>query len=70
MKAELRVLPHNVLPGQHTIEVWWGGRLVGTVVGADGPGVRFISPFNHDTIRGPSTGGLNVTEVRSNLPQS
>lgn len=43
MKAELRFVEHTQLPGQMLIEVWHEGKLIGTVVGADGPGIRFIS---------------------------
>ena len=46
MKSELRLTEHKVLPGEHTVEVWHDGRLVCTVVGADGPGVRVISRYD------------------------
>lgn len=42
MKAELRIAPHTVLNAS-VIEVWYGGKLVCTVTGADGPGIRIIS---------------------------
>ncbi len=42
-KTELRLKPHNLLPGVNVAEVWYDGALIGTVVGADGPGVRIIS---------------------------
>ena len=43
MKTELRVKPHSVLPGQSVIELWHDGQLIGTVAGADGPGVKIIT---------------------------
>lgn len=46
MKAQLRYVQHDNLPGQATVEVLWDGKLVATVTGADGPGVRVISRFN------------------------
>jgi hypothetical protein len=42
-KTELRLAEHSVLPGQKVFEIWHGGQLIGTVCGADGPGVRVIS---------------------------
>lgn len=43
MKAELRARPHSTRPGHLTFEVWYDGKLIGSVYGADGPGIRFIS---------------------------
>lgn len=43
MKSEIIVKPHSVLPNAQVIEVWWNGRFIATVAGADGPGVRIIS---------------------------
>lgn len=40
MKAELHPKPHSQIPGAIVIEVWHGGELIGTVTGADGPGIR------------------------------
>lgn len=45
MKTELRAVPHLVLPGQTVIELWHDGVFIGTVTGADGPGVRVVSKF-------------------------
>ncbi len=45
MKSLLSVNPHRVLPGEQVVEVWYGGVLIATVAGADGPGVRVISKF-------------------------
>lgn len=61
MKAELRLAPHEVLPGQNSIEVWWNGEMIAVVAGADGPGVRVISkyPLQRSGIAGP----VNVVEV-------
>lgn len=43
MKTELRLAEHSVLAGQQVIEIWHDGQFVGTVAGAEGPGVRVIS---------------------------
>lgn len=44
-KTELRVVPHSVLPGEKVIEMWWQGKMIGTVTGHDLPGVRVISKY-------------------------
>ena len=43
MKTELRVKKHLVTPHELVCEVWYGGALIATVVGADGPGLTVIS---------------------------
>lgn len=46
MKTELRLAAHQILPGQNVIEIWWNGRMIGQVTGAnDGPGVRVLSKY-------------------------
>jgi hypothetical protein len=45
MKTELRLAPHSGLPGQSVIELWHDGQFIGTVTGADGPGIRIVSSF-------------------------
>jgi hypothetical protein len=45
MKTQLRLVPHLVLPDAQVVELWHDGTLIGTVVGADGPGVRIISKY-------------------------
>lgn len=63
MKTQLVVAPHLVLPGQTVVEIWYSGELIGTVAGADGPGVRVIS--KHDMIAlGPDMQVPSVVEVR------
>jgi hypothetical protein len=44
-KSELRLVSHAVIPGAKVIEIWHQNRLMGTITGADGPGVRIISKF-------------------------
>jgi hypothetical protein len=69
MKSELRLQPHTVLPGKYAVEIWYDGKLIGTVTGADGPGVRIISKHKLETSRGGTTIplGLNVVEVFVNM---
>ena len=45
MKTQFRVAPHSTLPGQLELELWHDGQLIGTVTGADGPGVRVPSKY-------------------------
>jgi hypothetical protein len=45
MRTQLRVKSHLVVPGESVVELWHNGQLIGTVVGAEGPGVRIISWF-------------------------
>ena len=72
MKARLELKPHSVLPGQQVVEVTWNGRLVCTVVGADGPGVRLISKYTPDTgsmvFEAPQPGVPGAIEIRFELP--
>jgi hypothetical protein len=76
-KTELRLADHSILPGQKVIEVIHGGRLLCTITGADGPGVRIVSkhipadividarmPTMVRPLRKPLPGGPGVIEVR------
>lgn len=45
MKTELRLARHTQLPDANVIEIWWAGKLIGQVTGADGPGVRVLSKY-------------------------
>ena len=45
MKTHLRITPHSVPPGANVVEIWHDGKLIGTLAGADGPGVRIISKY-------------------------
>jgi hypothetical protein len=45
LKAEIRIKPHTELPGHNVAEVWYAGIFIGQVVGADGPGVRFLTKY-------------------------
>lgn len=42
MKAELRLNPHQVLRSD-VVEVWYGGEMIATIYGWDGPGIRVIT---------------------------
>jgi len=62
-KTELRIQEHSIVPGAKVIEVWYKGNLIGTVAGADGPGVRIISKFPLEAVAiAPS--GINVATVK------
>lgn len=66
MKTEIRVVPHLVIPGAQVVELWHGGQFIGTVVGADGPGVRIISKHlrnSHAAIRISIGDGAPALEV-------
>lgn len=45
MKTQIRVVKHLVLTDADVVELWHDGQFIGTVVGADGPGVRIISKY-------------------------
>lgn len=63
-KTELRLASHETLPGHLVIEAWYDGRLVCTVTGRDGPGVRIITkhPLNVlDVVRDVR---VNIIEVQ------
>lgn len=50
MKNELRLKPHSVMENVMVVELWHDGKLIGTVAGADGPGVRVISKHHMSAI--------------------
>jgi hypothetical protein len=62
MKTELRPVPHSIVPGVIIFEVWHNGKLIATVTGADGPGVRVISKHPMRAVH--VEGEPNVVEVR------
>ena len=43
MKTILRPRPHTLIKGATVVELWHDGQLIGTIGGADGPGVRIIT---------------------------
>ncbi len=45
MKTQLRSVPHSILRDEVIIEIWHNGQFIGTIAGADGPGVRIISKY-------------------------
>lgn len=70
MKSELKLADHafaGSLVPSHTkvVEIWYDGKMIGTVAGADGPGVRVITkhPLSTDIERVES-GVPSVINVR------
>jgi len=63
-KSKLKVVDHKLIPDQQTIEVWYEGKLVAAVYGADGPGIRVITKYPYDIVRGGLGEIPNVVEVR------
>lgn len=61
MKTELRPAHHSIT-GVTILEVWHDGKLIGTIAGIEGPGVRIISmgPMHVVHVEGTP----NVVEVR------
>lgn len=54
MKTVLRARAHHIVGEATVFEIWHDGVFLGTVVGADGPGVRVVSKYltnSHDAIR-------------------
>jgi len=62
-KAQLFPKPHSQIPGAIVVEVWHGGQLIGTVTGADGPGIRFQSIYPLGAL-----GRMASIEVTATLP--
>ncbi len=63
MKTQLRLGDHEILQGQNVIELWYDGKFIGEVTGADGPGVRITSKRLLCAVEA-SVGSLQVTEIR------
>jgi hypothetical protein len=64
MKTELRLTPHSILPGRTVIELWYDGQLIGTIAGANGPGVRVVTKDTIKAKAAPDDGsGINLLEV-------
>lgn len=62
-KSQLKLMPHGIIPDQNVIEVWHDEKLIGTLYGSDGPGVRVVSKYPMDIVRGGLI-GVGVMEVR------
>lgn len=60
-KASLIPKPHSKIMGAIVVEVWYRGTLIGTINGADGPGIRFMS--KHQLLANLQPGLINVAEV-------
>lgn len=62
MKSELKVCAHKAIPGHLVVEIWHDGKFVGTVAGADGPGVRVLSrhPLTAVTEDGGDPNVMNI----------
>ena len=61
LRTELRLMPHTEREGEHVVAVWYDGRLIATVVAADGPRVRVMSTHRLAPTRGnPRLNGHDV----------
>lgn len=64
MRTELRLSPHKVNPGEQVIEIWHGGRFIGTVTPGDGRSILVISKHRlsaaSDAVNFPLVNGLTV----------
>jgi hypothetical protein len=64
LKTELRAKTTSVTSGQTVVELWHDGELIGTIVGAYGPGVRIIANNLITATPMPDDGtGVRVLEV-------
>jgi hypothetical protein len=63
-KSELKLEPHSILLDTQIIEVFHEGNLIATVYGADGPGVRVVSKYPMDVVRGGLGETVGVIEIR------
>ena len=62
MKTQLQLAPHSTISNADVVELWHDGKLIGTVTGADGPGVRIESKYAVQVVNAAPM----VTEVRLN----
>ncbi len=68
MKTELRPAKVSVQAGQTIIELWHDGHFIGTIGGADGPGVRIVTKHGIKAKAAPDDGsGVNVLDVAITL---
>jgi hypothetical protein len=63
-KSKLEPKPHAILPGENSVEIWYQGEFIGTVTGADGPGVRVMTKHRMDIVRSGLGETIDVIEVR------
>lgn len=63
-KSKLKPKPHVLIPDQEAVEVWYKDILIASVYGADGPGVRVISKYPMDIVRGGHGSLFGSIEVR------
>ncbi len=66
MKAELRLQKHTRLPDTNAVEIWYAGKMVATIYGADGPGARIISKSELilESLFGGKSDLMNCVEIR------
>jgi hypothetical protein len=43
MKTELHSKPHSMVPSQTVVEAWHDGKLLATITGMEGPGVKIVT---------------------------
>lgn len=60
-KSKLKLESHLTLSGENVVEVWYEGKFIATVTGADVPGVRIVTKYPLDIIRGEADNGLGET---------
>lgn len=63
-KSNLKLSDHLIYSEEKTVEVWHEGELVASVYGADGPGIRVITKYPYDVIRGGRGEIPNIVEIR------
>lgn len=63
-KSYLKLSDHLIHSEEKTIEVWHEGELVASVYGADGPGIRVITKYPYDVVRGGIVETPNIVEIR------
>lgn len=67
MKTELRLGRHAVIADANVVEVWFDGKFIATVAGADGGGVRVISKHRME-VSSSSDGSIGVVEIKIHGP--
>jgi len=68
MKTELRPTASLVSQEAIVLEIWYNGHFIGTVVGADGPGVKVISKYDLTPVWEKPDGSIKVIQTRISIP--
>lgn len=63
-KSNLKLSDHLIYSEEKTVEVWHEGEFVASVYGAEGPGIKVITKYPYDVVRGGIGETPNIVEIR------